>query len=372
MTTSTATKEITAFRTDSQQIDLHVGDRLREMIDLHFHPEHGTAYWLERQKTLGFDVRDRVRGCGDLTLLGTMQPSDLADRSVWDFVPRELHAHRSRYLVAETGGTSGPPTPAVYLESEFHEAFVEPFVCVARRLGFPRGVQWLFVGPSGPHIIGKASCELARRWESPNPWSVDFDPRWAKKLVPDSLAAQRYLQHVVDQALAVIRRERVEVLFTTPPVSHRLAEVLTDDERESFRAVHYGGMPVTAREINGLREIYPKAIHLSGYGNTLFGCALETADDLRQTIDYFPAGTRLLFDVIRDKQTERSGGHLPRGPLVFHRFDRSMLLVGMLERDWAELVPPSRGALEMNWSLPGIRDPGPTPQAAANLKVGIY
>ncbi|MCP6726024.1 hypothetical protein NL526_28610, partial [Klebsiella pneumoniae] len=86
-----------------------------------------------------------------------------------------------------------------YRSDELLEAFVDPFVSAARALGFPTSEQWLFIGPSGPHIIGKVVKHLAGRFESAEPFSVDFDPRWAKKLPRGSFAAHRYLAHVVEQ-----------------------------------------------------------------------------------------------------------------------------------------------------------------------------
>ena len=65
--------------------------------------------------------------------------------------------------------------------------------------------------------------ELARQTGSMDPFSVDFDPRWAKRLADGSLARQRYLDHVTDQALDVLEREDVGVLFTTPPALAALA-----------------------------------------------------------------------------------------------------------------------------------------------------
>ena len=135
---------------------------------------------------------------------------------------------------------------------------------MAAATGFPAGRPWLWVGPSGPHVIGKAVRELARQTGSMDPFSVDFDPRWAKRLADGSLARQRYLDHVTDQALDVLAREEVGVLFTTPPALAALAERMTDRQREAIRGVHYGGMSMTPEAVNRLprrrsrtRSIWP-------------------------------------------------------------------------------------------------------------------
>ncbi len=45
---------------------------LRNMLALHFDPEHGSRYWLRRQKILGIDVLQEVKDVEDLRKLGPM------------------------------------------------------------------------------------------------------------------------------------------------------------------------------------------------------------------------------------------------------------------------------------------------------------
>src|SRR5271167_4926524 len=82
-------------------------DRLRDLLQLHFHPEWGSSYWLQRQEQLGWDVRDRVRTPDDLWLLGPMPREDLRRFPVRAFIPRALHGYWPRFVVGETAGTSG-------------------------------------------------------------------------------------------------------------------------------------------------------------------------------------------------------------------------------------------------------------------------
>jgi thienamycin biosynthesis protein ThnN len=355
-------------KSQPQALDNAADERLRSAIDLHLHPRLGSAYWLARRERLGFDPRREVRWLADLHRLGTTDPADLRGRSVWDFVPKGLWHRRGEFITGETGGTSGEPLASAYLEEEFHEAFVSPFIAAAGRVGFPRGAPWLFLGPSGPHIIGLAARRLAREFGGPPPWFVDFDPRWAKKLATGSLAARRYLEHVLEQATRVVDREEIGVLFATPPVLRGLSERLDDRQRERIRGVHYGGLPVTAAELNQFQRMFPEAVHLSGYGNTLFGCAMEVDDGPRETIDYFPHGARLIFDVVAGELD----GAAQRGPIRFHRLDRSMLLIGVLERDFAELIRPSDAARAIGFTNPGLRDPAPPAGTRPELKIGIY
>src|SRR5271169_2893641 len=84
-------------------------DRLRNLLQLHFHPEWGSTYWLQRQELLGWNVRDRVRTPDDLWLLGPMPLADLRSFPVRAFIPRALHKQWPRFAVGETAGTSGEP-----------------------------------------------------------------------------------------------------------------------------------------------------------------------------------------------------------------------------------------------------------------------
>jgi thienamycin biosynthesis protein ThnN len=359
----------------------NANERLRELLALHFHCEYGSTYWLGRQERLGWKVCDRVRTLDDLWLLGPTPLADLRQFPLRTFIPQAFHRQGPRFVIGETAGTSGAPLTTAYRDDEFQDAFVAPFLRVAEATGFPRGEPWLWVGPSGPHIIGKVVRELARQTGSMDPHSVDFDPRWAKKLAEGSLAQKRYLDHVTSQALDVLRREEVGVLFITPPALAALTERLSDRQREAIHGIHYGGMSLTAEMVNRFREAYPHAVHLAGYGNTLFGVVMEVADTCRRNIDYFPLSARVLFDVVdwSDDESAAGGNWPPRrlergqsGRVLFHRLDKSCLLVGVVERDEAERIAPSEAALALDGNADGLRNPRPPAPLAGQLQLGLY
>jgi len=353
---------------------------LCDLLALHFHPEHGSRYWLRRQEDLGWDVCDCVRTVDDLWLLGPMPLDDLRRFPLLDFIPQALHGQRQRFVIGETAGTSGRPCVTAYRDDEFRAAFVTPFVRAARATGFPQGEPWLWVGPSGPHIIGKAVRELARHSGSLDPFSVDFDPRWAKRLADGSLARDRYLDHVTGQALDVLERESVGVLFTTPPALAALAGRMSDRQREAIHGVHYGGMSLTAQMLNDFRAAFPQAVHLSGYGNTLFGVVMEVSDDSRQALDYFPLADRVRFHIVDGPPEQGETTAWPpvlqergrRGRVLFHRLDESCLLVGVVERDEAERVPASAEARALGGQADGLRDPSAPAALGGKLQLGLY
>ncbi len=322
-------------------------------------------------------------GYGLSTICGCSAPRrrPTCDASPYGRSSRALHGQWPRFVIGATAGTSGAPRTTAYREDEFQAAFITPFLRVAEATGFPRGEPWLWVGPSGPHIIGKVVRELARQTGSMDPFSVDFDPRWAKKLAEGSLSRRRYLEHVTNQALDVLRREEVGVLFITPPALTALTERLTDRQRESIHGIHYGGISLTPETVNEFRAAYPRAVHLAGYGNTLFGVVMEVADEPRQSIDYFPLGERVRFHIVDwSAHEEKSSGDWPPrrveygeiGRVLFHRLDESCLLVGVVERDQAERIASSELARVLGGTADGLRNPRPPAPLAGRLQLGLY
>ncbi len=340
-------------------------ERLAELLDLHFDPRWGAPFWLEAAAALDFDPRREIRELRDLDRLPAVPMERLAERPVTDFLPRRYHGRRSELVTSETGGTTGRPRRTVFLREEFLEAFVEPFVRAAARVGFPEGLDWLYVGPGGPHVIGKAARVCARALGSIDPFTVDFDPRWVRRLPADSLARRRYLEHVLEQALAVLESQEIGVLFATPPVLEALADRLPDSTRERIRGVHLGGMAVAPAFRTRLAEWFPRAVSLAGYGNSLAGMCPELVPAAARPPEYFPFGARLVLGV----EAEASGA---RGRVFFRRLDWSCLLPRVPERDEAELVLPPADAWQEGFALPGVRDPRPPAGLATELGGGLY
>jgi len=343
-------------------------ERMRDVIALHIDPQRGSAYWRQRCRGCGLQSADELRTWEDLDRLGTMSAADLRERPLLDYIPRQFHEQRDQLIVGQTGGSTGDPVWTAYLPQEFHDAFVAPFAAAAAHVAFPRRGSWLYVGPSGPHIIGQAARAIARSTASAEPFSVDFDPRWSRKLPSGSMAAGRYLQHVLGQAMRVIQTQPVDVLFATPPVLLGLAEQMTEPQRARIAGVHYGGMPVTPELLDELQnKAFTQAVHLSGYGNTLLGCCLEPGGDANRCMDYFPHGNRLRLEVVN------GAGHPDtRGRVCATRLDHSFLIIRLLERDHAQAIDPPADGPD-GWITPGVRNPAtPQPTSATPAVATLY
>ncbi len=365
-------------------------ERLAEVLAIHFDPDWGSPFWIERARRLGFDPRREIGCVDDLPRMGVLHPEELSRRPVEDLIPRSVVERKEELVVAQTGGTLGDPVWTAYQPDEFSEAFVAPFLAAAGRAGFPTGGSWLYVGPSGPHIIGRAADAIAQRTGSPTPFFVDFDPRWARKLPSGSFGARRYLEHVIDQAMQVLRDQNVTVLFTTPTVLGRLADRMTTTQRAAICGVHYGGVALSVDLLRRFQcDLFPNAVHLSGYGNTLFGCCLELSVEVGRALRYFPYGARIVFGIVSGSEgsgSEESGSEeggdrvcyspppgagCGRGRLAFTRLDRTMLLINVIERDEVGLVAPPEGSPDGFLSY-GVESPAPVCDAGPRVLNSLY
>ena len=349
---------------------------LRAVLAAHFDPELGSPYWLARERELGFRVLDRVHDIDDLALLGPFELDALNRHPVEHFMPRGLHA-ASGIVFAETGGTSGEPRATAYSAADFHAAFVEPFIAKLDAGVLPDGGRWLWLGPSGPHVIGRAAQRIAFVTTGSDAFSVDFDPRWFRRLTPGSLARQRYLDHVLEHAERILRQQDVRYLFCTPVVLTELAARMSDPQRARVRLIYLGGMPLAPDAMRRIGAAFPGARCLAGYGNTLFGvthqAAWVAADSaaLAAPPRYLPDTPRLVVRIVPAtggspaKRLAQRCAPGERGQVVMHRLDLSGFLPCVMERDAAGRIPLPDGQ-------DGLDDPRPLDGPGFKVDTGIY
>ena len=349
---------------------------ITNILALHFHPEQGSPFWLERQQQLDFNVRDEIRSRQDFHRLGPMDITALRTRPITDFIPRALHRDLSAYLLSETGGTTGDPCRRVFSPQEFHDAFIAPWLKAVAEHNFPKGGRWLFVGPGGPHIIDRSARAMARSLGSLEPFTVDCDVRWIKRQAKGSMGLKLYLDHVLAQAANIIRQQEISTLFTTPPLLVALAEVMRPDQKEQILGIHTGGMNLEPQTALELQTHFPHAVLLPGYGNSLFGVTFPQISDgqgsgseaesraprtpERMQDDVFlvqdPALWLQLAPIPENEQAAQDliTGVAPgqRGRVILHRLDPSFLILNLAERDTAVAVACAKGEIGLSRIAP--------------------
>jgi acyl-coenzyme A synthetase/AMP-(fatty) acid ligase len=179
----------------------------------------------------------------------------------------------------------------------------------------------------------------------------------------------------------IIETQEVDVLYTTPPVLAALALRMSDQKRMAIKGVHYGGISIGKDALKRFKEEdFPNAVHISGYGNTLFGLCLEIEASSTYDIDYFPLGPRMIVQVVeKDDGNEPDSERLSKlvnygeeGQVVFHRLDESFFIPNMFERDRAVRIPPTSTAIEYGITQDGVRNPSLLENSKQVVKTGLY
>ncbi len=187
-----------AVRRARETLDAHVV----ETVAWHFHESTGCPFWLDFKRNLKFDPLTEVRSFDDLKKFPPFEDEWLRGGPVRRWVPKAL-ADKPIY-VFETGGTTGVPKTRVAVDdfrtdySLFSDTLPEKY--------FPRGSNWLMLGPSGPRRLRLAVEHLAQH-RGGICFCIDLDPRWVIKLIKKGWMEQleAYKQHCIDQAIGNAR-----------------------------------------------------------------------------------------------------------------------------------------------------------------------
>jgi phenylacetate-coenzyme A ligase PaaK-like adenylate-forming protein len=341
---------------------------VRHIIEIHFHPVHGTPFWIDRGKALGIDARTAIRGYEDLSLLGFFPMDALRTRNVLDFLPADVARDRARLRVHETGGTTG--SPARIAVRDFYEPihrFMDWYLDEV--VGFPRGGNWLFIGPTGPHGVADSTGQLAQMRGGMCHF-IDLDPRFIKLLYQqqDMRTVGLYMKHIRQQAYAILDTQEIDVLGSTPVLMQALAPELKE-RGYRFSGMMYGGTQLTQDLCRLLRtEFFPDAVHTAVYGNTLMGGAVLGPPQPNETdIVYYPIEPLVRIDIVDPRQPERRVAMGETGQVCVTVLSEERFLPRVLERDQAERwhALPALG-----WE--GVANVRPLAKPGTSMTEGVY
>lgn len=318
------------------RLDAHV----RETVAWHFDPATGSPFWLERAAGLGFDPRKEIRGYEDLKLFGHFEDSWLRGGPVRRFIPKGL-AGRPAYIF-ETGGSTGVPKSRVNIE-DFQTDY-EIFSDSLPEAGFPRGADWLMLGPTGPRRLRLAVEHLAQH-RGGICFHVDLDPRWVNKLIKDRRLREleAYKAHVIEQGMTVLKTHEIRCLFTTPKLLEALCERVSL-VKLGIRGIFCGGTEMNAQFHRFAREeLVPGVELVPTYGNTLMGLACHKPFDPAAsdyTITYYPPMPRAIFELVDPANPERAVEYGETGRVMLTTLTRDFFMPRFLERDEGERAEP--------------------------------
>jgi len=355
-------------RAARDRLDSHT----QEIVHWHFHPTTGCPFWLEYATKLKFDPLKEIHCYDDLKKFEPFQDEWLRGGPVRRWVPQPF-ADRPIY-VFETGGTTGVPKSRVAIEDFrtdyelFSETLPDEF--------FPKGANWLMLGPSGPRRLRLAVEHLAQ-YRGGICFCVDLDPRWVIKLIKkgwmDHLEA--YKEHVIDQAITVLGAGHdVRCLFTTPKLLESLCFALekkgTTLKEAGITGIFSGGTEFTPQWTRFATEELLEGIYMTPtYGNTLMGLACSkpvTAED-GYKISYYAPQPRAVTEVVHFDDSNQSVGYGETGRVKLTTLTKEFFVPGFLERDEGEREPP----YEL-YPWDGVSGVRPFHELAEATTVGVY
>jgi hypothetical protein len=339
----------------------------REVVAWHFDPNTGAPFWLDYAARLGWDPRSEIHRYGDLDKLGPFQDEWLRGGPVRRWVPKGL-AQKPVY-VFETGGSTGVPKSRINIE-DFrldYEAFSETLPDEY----FPRGSDWLMLGPSGPRRLRLAVEHLAQHRGGIS-FCVDLDPRWVIKLIKmgEIRQAEMYRQHVIEQGLTLLKAHDIQCMFTTPKLLEALCEKISL-KKAGIKGIFCGGTEMTPQFHRFAKEelLGDDIFFAPTYGNTLMGLATHKPFDPADNyaIIYYPPSPRAMIEVVDLHDESKLVGYGETGRVRLTTLTKEFFMPRFLERDEAEREPPCEA-----YPWDGVRNVRPFRGFQTSVVEGVY
>jgi phenylacetate-coenzyme A ligase PaaK-like adenylate-forming protein len=352
------------LRAARARLDAHV----REIVNWHFDPRRGTPFWIEFARKLGWNPRKEIRCFDDLKKLPSFEDEWLRGGPVRRWVPRAL-ADKPLY-VFETGGTTGIPKGRIAVE-DWRIDYTMMSDTLPDRF-FPRGSNWLMLGPSGPRRLRLAIEHLAQV-RGGICFCIDLDPRWVIKLIKRGAMQELelYKNHCIEQALTILKAGHdIRCMFATPKLLEALCEKI-NLRQAGVTGIFCGGTSMTPQFHRWVREelLGPDIYFAPTYGNTLMGLAVHKpfVPEDRYSIIYHPPHPRAILEVVDPKDPNRLVGYGEVGRVKLTTLTREFFVPGFLERDQAYRTPP----IEL-YPWDGVRDVAPFQQEGQAVVEGVY
>jgi phenylacetate-coenzyme A ligase PaaK-like adenylate-forming protein len=351
-----------------QALDAHV----RDMMQWHFDPATGSPFWLDFAKRLDFDPRGAVRTFADLRRFPPFEDEWLRGGPVQRWVPKGLAGEP--IFVFETGGTTGVPKSRV-ASRDFRTDY-ELFSDTLPEKYFPKGSNWLMLGPSGPRRL-RLSVEHLAQYRGGICFCIDLDPRWVIKLIQKGWMEhlKAYQDHCIDQAITILGAGHdIRCMFGTPKLIEalclRLEEQGTSLRKQGVLGIFAGGTEFTPQWTRfAVEELLDGTYITPTYGNTLMGLAaskpVTAADGYK--IAYYAPQPRAVIEVVDPEHPDRVVGYGETGRVRLTTLTREFFVPGFLERDEGEREPPYE---QFAWD--GISGVRPFAKLAASTTVGVY
>ena len=351
------------IKTAQEQLDAHV----LEMMRWHFSLETGCAFWLDWAKKAGWNPAREINSFASLQRFPHFQDEWLRDLQPEVWVPKQFQGRP--FNIFETGGTTGMPKQRIGWDD--YKVDYEEFSAKLSDAHFPRGAAWLMVGPTGPRRL-RLSIEHLANFRGSSCYFIDLDPRWVKKVLAGKNyeAARAYMDHVVDQAVTILKHRKIAGLFTTPKLLEALGEKIQLWDA-GIRGVFCGGTTMSPQYVRYIiEEVLENRIGFyPTYGNTLMGLAasvpLRPEDHF--SVTYFASQPRAVLRVVAPDKTDQLVDYGQWGRVELTTLTKEFFMPRFLERDEAirrEPRPP--------YAWDGVSEVRPFGAMEKTIVEGVY
>ncbi|MEZ6090937.1 MAG: hypothetical protein R3C05_23520 [Pirellulaceae bacterium] len=364
----------TAIADANAKLDAHT----HEIVQWHFHESTGSPFWLQKKSELKFDPLKEINCFDDLKKFPLFEDDWLRGGPVRRWVPKGYE--NDPVYVFETGGTTGIPKSRVVIRD--HWIDYEMFSHTLPDKYFPKGSNWLMLGPSGPRRLRLAVEHLAQ-YRGGISFCVDLDPRWVVKLIKKGWMdhLEEYKKHCIDQAITILTAGHdIKCMFTTPKLLEALGDAL--EERGSsipeagITGIFSGGTEFTPQWTRyAVEELLGGSPEEGGvymtptYGNTLMGLAcskpISAADGYK--ISYYAPQPRAATEVVDFKDHTQLVSMGGTGRVKLYTLTKEFFVPGFLERDEGEREAPFE-----TYPWDGVSGVRPFHELASATTVGVY
>jgi len=371
----TTTSDLSSLVSSAREaLDAHA----YETVQWHFHDSTGCPFWLEKKSELNFDPLTEVKGYDDIKKFPLFEDEWLRGGPVRRWVPKALEDKPT--YVFETGGTTGIPKSRVVMD-DFRTDY-EIFSETLPEEYFPKGANWLMLGPSGPRRL-RLAVEHLCQVRGGICFTIDLDPRWVVKLIKKGWMEhlEAYKQHCIDQAITVLTAGHdVKCMFATPKLLDSLALALeergTSIQEVGITGIFSGGTEFTPQWTRYcVEELFGGPPEESGvfmtptYGNTLMGLAcskpVTAAEDYK--ISYYAPQPRAVTEVVDFDDPNSVVGYGETGRVKLTTLTKELFVPGFLERDEGEREEPFG-----TYPWDGVSGVRPFHGVASQTTVGVY
>ena len=364
--------ESTNMQDRQKQAKEALDEQVRRIIHWHFSPNTGAPFWLNRAAELGWNPIKEINCFEDLARLAFFEDEWLRGGPLQRWIPKGL-AGKPIY-VFETGGTTGIPKSRIS-HNDFRIDY-ELFSDTLPEKYFPKGANWLMLGPSGPRRLRLAVEHLCQHRGGIS-FCVDLDPRWVIKLIQKGWMdhLQAYKDHCIDQAITILTAGHdIQCMFTTPKLLEALANKLeekgTSIGKIGIKGIFSGGTEFTPQWTRfAYEELLDGAFMTPTYGNTLMGLAASDTVGPHNgyKIIYHAPQPRAVLEVVDFKDPHKVVGYGETGRVRLTTLTEEFFVPMFLERDEGEREQPS----EM-YPWDGVSGVRPFHELAKTTTVGVY